>query len=65
MICVLGMSNAYSIGKNNKIQDARNMMQEGTLNADETCLDEYLYAQQQYKRMLAFGTLRRGAVISG
>ena len=28
LICVLGMSNAYSIGK--QIQDARNMMQEGT-----------------------------------
>ncbi len=65
LICVLGMSNAYSIGKNNKIKDARRMMQEGSLNADETCLDEYLFAQQQYKRMLAFGALRRGAVISG
>merc|ERR1711981_299597 len=41
------------------------MMQEGSLNAGETCLDEYLFAQQQYKRMLAFGALRRGAVISG
>lgn len=65
LICVLGMGNAYSIGKNNKIQDARRMMQEGALNADDTCLDEYLFAQQQYKRMLAFGAVRRGAVISG
>ena len=62
LICVLGMSNAYSIGKNNKIKDARNMMQEGALSADETCLDEYLTAHNQFKRMLTLGVVGKSAV---
>ena len=64
MTCILGMGNAYSIGKNNKIQDAREMIQNGTLHASETCLDEYLAAQKQFKRMLGVGTLGTGAATS-
>ena len=64
LTCILGMGNAYSIGKNNKIQDAREMIQNGTLHASETCLDEYLAAQKQFKRMLGVGTLGTGAATS-
>ena len=64
LICILSMSNAYSIGKNNKIQDAREMIQNGTLHTGETCLDEYLAAQKQLKRMLGVGTLGTGAATS-
>jgi len=61
LVLIFSVGNSYAIGKNNKIQQARELMQEGEVLASDTCLDEYLKAQKQLKYMLGLGTFARGA----
>jgi stage V sporulation protein SpoVS len=62
LVLIFSVSNAYSIGRINKIKEARDMIQSGSINSDDTCLDEYLYAQNQLKYMLGLGPLGAGLV---
>ena len=61
LVLIFSVGNAYSIGKNNKIQQARELIQDGEVPASDTCLDEYLQAQKQLKYMLGLGTFAKGA----
>ena len=53
LVLIFSVGNSYAIGKNNKIQQARELMQECEVAASETCLDEYLQAQK--KHQMPFG----------